>query len=83
MTIYKQAVELRSDGRPRIELVPGHRVVDRWRRPPDRPRGKIKGWSPASSKRLSIKTLNAACQFQSHVTLTYHALTQAWESNQG
>lgn len=80
LKVYKQAVELRSDGRPRVELVRGYRVVDRWRRRHIPPRGKIRAWSPASAKRLAIVALNADVAFRSHVTLTYRARTEAWES---
>ena len=81
LRILKHAVELRSDGRPRVELVRGYRVVDRWTRRTRAPRGKIRAWSLASAKRLAMVALNADAAFRSHVTLTYRARTEAWESD--
>jgi len=44
-------------------------------------RGAIKGWSKSSFRRLQLVALNADGVFASHVTLTYHALTEAWETD--
>jgi len=44
-------------------------------------RGAIKGLSKSSFRRLQLVALNAAGVFASHVTLTYHALTETWETD--
>lgn len=81
ITVFRNAVDLRSDGGPRVELVRGYRVVDRWRRKNTPPRGKIRAWSLSSAKRLAIVALNADVAFASHITLTYRARSEAWETD--
>jgi hypothetical protein len=77
MRIYSYGVELRGGG-PRwnqlpLELLP-------WRAREPRVRGLISAWSRASAKRLSFITANADLCFASHLTLTYRARQEAWES---
>src|SRR5207302_2774964 len=70
---YPYAVDLRQDQRRK----PRNRSLLR-----DSYRGPIKGWSKSSFRLLQLVALNADGVFASHVTLTYHALTESWETDQ-
>ena len=44
-------------------------------------RGKIRGWSRGSARRLAFVAANADARFGSHLTLTYRARAAEWEDD--
>ncbi len=79
MRLYRHGVELRSDGRRR-ERLPGGRSVVVPQQARSAYRGKVRAWSPASAKRLAFVAANADLFFAAHLTLTYRATQEAWET---
>jgi hypothetical protein len=70
LRVYRSGVELKSDGRKRDKLPGGHKAIVRSERRSTF-RGKIRGWSLASAKRLAFILANADLFFRAHLTLTY------------
>jgi hypothetical protein len=79
MRLYRYGIELRSDGRRRERLPGGHVVVVRQRRRSSF-RGKIRAWSEGSARRLAFIAANADLFFGCHMTLTYRAAQESWET---
>lgn len=81
LRVYRNGVELRSDGRLRFrrsrpsEWGPEYAIRSHGRR------GVVGGWSEASARRLAFITANADSTFSCLLTLTYRARTEAWESD--
>jgi hypothetical protein len=79
MRVCRNGIELRSDGRLRERLPNGYAVIVH-RKSLSKPRGKIRAWSVTSARRLAFITANADLFFRSHLTLTYRAVQESWES---
>lgn len=79
MRLYRNGIELESDGRRR-ERLPGRRslIVKQPKRATYR--GKIAAWSKASARRLAFISANVELLFASHLTLTYRARQESWET---
>ena len=80
--VYRNGVELHGDGRLRfrrkVSLTEwGPEYVTRRRGF----RGRIGEWTKASAARLRFVTANADALFATHLTLTYRAATETWESD--
>lgn len=79
--VFRNGVELRGDGRLRFrrsrpsEWGPEYAIRSHGRR------GSVGGWSEASARRLAFIAANLDSTFQSLLTLTYRARTEAWESD--
>lgn len=79
MRLYRNAIALKSDGRRR-EKLPGRRSVIVKQPKRSTYRGKIAAWSKASARRLAFIAANVELLFASHLTLTYQACTESWET---
>jgi hypothetical protein len=81
--VHPFAVQMRSDGRPRLpggEVTAQSVYVRHLQGGPElRVRGTIRAWSRASARRLRLLALNSGGAFRSLLTLTYRARELAWE----
>ena len=76
--VFRGGLVLRSDGRKWLQSPWGwwYAVVKRHL---TRPRGPVTGLSSTSRKGLEFLAASVACEFRSHVTLTYHAKGESWD----
>lgn len=82
MQLFRRGIVFHSDRRPRRKSILGGSYLLPVKMPTRRTRGIIRAFSRASQKRLSFVLMNATAEFQSFVGLTYHALTETWESDE-
>ena len=77
--VYRFGFEFRGDGRKRVRLPSGRWLFEKPRISSFR--GKIKGWTRASARRMTLVAANALAIFATHMTLTYRARAEAWEQD--
>lgn len=80
--VYRFGVVVQGDGRKRIKWPGGHQTVERRRCAGSSRRGRIRGWSWRSARRLEFVAANADTTFGTHLTLTYRARKEAWEDDE-
>ncbi|MFN8588740.1 MAG: hypothetical protein U0704_13180 [Candidatus Eisenbacteria bacterium] len=71
---------LHSDGRRRAWSDDGVEEIPKRSTLAETTRGGVKAFSIASRKRLELIAASAANEFRSLLTLTYHALSESWET---
>lgn len=77
--VYRFGFEFRGDGRRRIRLPGGRELFEKLRTSSFR--GRIRGWTKASARRMTLVAANALAIFATHMTLTYRARAEAWEQD--
>lgn len=80
LRIFAGGFVLHSDGRRRAWSDDGVEEIPKRFASADTTRGGVKAFSIASRKRLELIAASAANEFRSLLTLTYHALSESWET---
>ena len=81
--VYRFGFEFRGDGRKRVRYPSGRWLFLKPRTVLFREkfRRKIRGWTKASARRMTLIAANALAIFATHMTLTYRARAEAWEQD--
>ena len=79
--LFRRGIVFHSDRRQRRKIIMGGKYLVKVDMPKHPARGAIKAFSRASQRRLAVVLMNASAEFRSFVGLTYHALTETWETD--